>query len=84
MARKFIAQVIPEPLPVTFAQETAHHLRTQARDALAGGMGITEFFKWSVDYAMNKRSHSYAEAEMLVIATWTEAYDEHRDMELAA
>ena len=84
MARKFIAPVIPAPLPVTFEQDTAHHLLTQARDALASGMGMTEFFRWAADYTMGQRGHSYAEAETLVVAAWTEAYDEHRDVELVA
>ena len=47
MDRKFISPVIPAPNPVTFAQATAHHLVSMAREAIANGMGMTCLFTFT-------------------------------------
>ena len=56
----------------------------EARDAIASGMGMSEFFRWGVSYAIDRIGLDYSEGQSIVIGAWSEAFDEHRTAELEA
>jgi hypothetical protein len=67
----------------TYEASVAHHVATQARDAIANGMGMEEFFRWAVGYTLSVAGVDDKPAEAMTIAAWTAAFDEKRDEEIS-
>lgn len=85
MARSRITlPVTPAAAPETLAEATARYVAAQARDAIASGMGMSEFFRWGVSYTMDRIGLGYSEGQSIVIGAWSVAFDEHRASELDA
>lgn len=83
MARSRITlPVTPADAPETLSEATARYVAAQARDAITNGMGMSEFFRWGVSYAMDRIGLDYSECQSIVIGAWSEAFDENRAAEL--